>query len=212
MIHHISPALSAVSTSIRPEDLLLKENSWVKFTDAWPDTHKWAKGKVFRVTDTVLVPAPYSYILPGDDYKIVDLSNASGGLKLYPTDEGVLYEDALGMKPGDYIVHIYIPSSKYVFHLGAPTQIPDVTNESYRYLGARTWRDSPHTCPLLKLYSIKDMAAFALYLYVLKGVDFEKVSIIHNINKCKLEEIKSPTPEQRERALTIKYYTELTGW
>ena len=41
MISSISPALSSVSTSIRPEDLLLKENSWVKFTSEWPDTHKW---------------------------------------------------------------------------------------------------------------------------------------------------------------------------
>jgi len=203
MIHTISPALSAVATSIRPEDLLLKENSWVKFTDKWPDSHKWARGKVFRVTDTVLVPAPFSYILPGDDYKKIDLSNADSGLKLYPEDELVLYEDALGMKPGDYIVHFYIPTGRYVYHLADPTQIPDVTTEAYRYLGARTWRDSPWTCPLMKLYSIKDMAAFILYLYVLKGVDFEKVTIIHNINKCKLEEIEHPTPEQRERAQTI---------
>ena len=212
MIHHISPALASVSTSVRPEDLLLKENSWVKFTKAWPDTFKWAKDKVFRVTDAVLVPAPFSYTLPGDDYKKIDLSNADGGLKLYPTDEGVLYEDALGMKPGEYIVHFYVPTGKYVYHLADDTQIPDVTNVSYRYLGARAWRDSPHTCPLMKLYFIKDMSAFILYLYVLKGVDFDKVSIIHYVNKCKLEEIPSPTSEQRDRALTMKWYTELTGW
>ncbi len=220
MILSISPALSDVSTLIRPEDLLFKENSWLKFTSAWPDTHKWVKkevqgvqqGRVFRVSNTVLVPQPYSYILPGDDYKKLDLSNASSGLKLYPTDEGVLYEIALGMKPGDYIIHIYIPANKYVFALAEPTMTPDVTSASYRYLGARRPEDSPDKCPLMKLCAIKDMAAFQLWLYVKKGVDFDKASIIFFVNKCRLEEIENPTPEQRDRATTIRYYTELTGF
>lgn len=217
MITSISPALSAVATSIRPEDLLLMENSWVKFTKAWPDTYAWVKtadkmeGKVFKVTQAILVPTPYSYILPGDDYKKLDLSNATAGLKLYPADEGVLYEIALGLKPGEYIIHIYIPTGKYVFALADPTMAPDVDEDDYRYVGARRPEDSPDTCPLLKLYAIKDMAAFQLLDYV-EGVDFDKTSIIFFVNKCQLEEIPFPTPEQKERALTIRYYTELTGF
>jgi len=220
MIISVSPGLAAVATSIRPEDLLMKEKAWVKFTAEWPDTHGWVtrrvnntkQARVFTVARAVLVPQPYSYILPGADYKKLDLSNATGGLKLYPEDEGVLYEIALGMKPGHYILHIYIPTNKYVFALAEGTMTPDVTNVSYRYLGARRPEDSPDTCPLLKLYAIKDMAAFQLWLYMLDGVGFDKASIIFYVNKLRLEEIISPTPQQVEQATTIRYYTELTGF
>jgi len=226
MIVETSPAFASVATSVRPEDLLLRQNSWVKFTGAWPDNHDWATdrvldqithkttriGKVFTVTQAVLVPVPYSYLLPGSDYKKLDLSNSSSGLKLYPEDELVIYEIAVGMKKGDYILHIYIPTNKYVFALADSTMSPDVTDDDYRFVGARQPSDSPADHPLLKMYAIKDMAAFQLWLYALKSVAYEQATLQFYVNKCRLSEILNPLPEQRQKAMTIEYFTEMTGF
>jgi hypothetical protein len=211
MIVQISPVLHRATTSTRPQDLLLTKGAWVRFSDAWPDEHKWAKGKVFEVeNEPVIVPYASSYILPGDDYKDIDLSNATSGILTYPENEGVVYETAVGFKPGDYIVHIYIPRDKYVYALGESTMFPNIADETKKYLGAKSYIDSPHTAPLLKLYSIKDMPAFILRIYVLEGVDFEKCTITYQINKCQLKEIENPTSEQKEKALLLRLFTELT--
>lgn len=213
MIVQLSPVLARVSTYTKPEDLLLRKGAWVRFSEQWPDTYKWAKGKVFEVEqEPIIVPYQASYILPGGDYRDVDLSNATAGLKLYPEMEGVLYEALVGFKPGEYLCHIYVPKDKYVYALGEATMWPDVTDPLRKYLGAKSWLDSPHTAPLLKLYFIKDMPAFIFRLLTLEGVDFEKVTVTFQINKCQLREIPTPTPEQVEKALLIRWYTELTGF
>lgn len=213
MIVQLSPTLHRTTTEVRPQDLLLARGSWVQFTEAWPETHAWAKGKLFTVKEEpVIVPYAASRIFPGADYGDLDLSNATGGLKLYPEDEGILYEVAVGFKPGHYLCHIYVPKDRYVYSLAEAGMFPDVADPLRKYLGAKTPADSPHDAPLLKLYAIKDMPAFILRLYVLEGVDYEKATVSFQINKCQLEQIKEPTPEQKERALRIKYYTELTGF
>lgn len=213
MIVQLSPVLARVATYTRPEDLLLTKGAWVRFSEAWPDTHRWAKGKVFEVEqEPLIVPYAASYILPGDDYKDIDLSNATEGLKLYPENEAVLYETLVGFKPGEYLCHIYIPKDKYVYALGEASMYPDVADAARKYLGAKTHLDSPHTAPLLKLYCIKDMPAFILRLYVLEDVDYEKVTVTFQVNKTQLREIVNPTPEQLVKALLVRHYTELTGF
>lgn len=213
MISQLSPALSRVSIEARPQDLFLQKESWVYFSPAWPDTWKWAKGKLFRVREEpIIVPYAVSKILPASDYCDIDLSNSTAGLKLYPEDEGVLYETALGFKSGNYIIHIYVPKDKYVYHLGESSMYPDVTDADKKYLGAKRPSDSPAGSPLLFLYFIKDAPSFYLRLYVLDAPDFEKVSIEFNINKLRLEEIPSPTEEQIKKAKRIEYYTNLVGY
>lgn len=214
MITQLSALLHRAATSVEPEKLLLtsKPPSWVHFSQSWPDTHKWARGKYFKVIRTQLVNYPASYILPGDDYADVDLSNSSAGLKLYPTSEGVLYEIALGMKPGDYLLHIFIPKDRYIHALADPSMTPDITNPDLKYLGAKTWKDSPYTGPLLKLYCIKDMPAFILRHYVLEGVDFEECTIEYNVNKCQLEVIEDPSQQQVEQAMEIPWHEDMRGF
>jgi len=212
MITQLSPLLHRVATYVKPEELLLQKGAWVRFSNAWPDTWKWATGKSFVVKEEpIVVPYAASYVLPGNDYKDIDLSNATDGLKLYPENESVLYQCALGFKPGEYLVHIYVPKDRYVYALGESSMYPDVADAARKYLGAKTPLDSPHTSPLLYFYFIKDMNAFYLRLYVSEGVDFEKCSVVFQINKCQLKEIEL-TPEQLEKALLIRYYTELTGY
>ena len=214
MITELSPLLSRVSTEVKPEDLILSKGRWVYFSDKWPGTWKWAAGKLFQVSEEpILVRYPKSYILPGADYKNIDLSNSDAGLKLYPEDEGVIYQCAVGFKPGDYITNIYVPgTTKYVYHLADATMFPDVTNATTRYLGAKRPQDSPASTPLLFFYFIKDGPAFYLQPYVLESVSFEKVSIEFNVNKCRLTEIPNPDEDMISKARRIAFYTELTGF
>ncbi|MDP3064736.1 MAG: hypothetical protein Q8O40_16270 [Chloroflexota bacterium] len=213
MITELSPLFAKVATSVKPEDLLLQKGRWVRFTDQWPDSHKWATDKLFEVEhEPLLVPYAASYILPGADYKDIDLSNATAGLKLYPEDEGVLYQITLGLKPGNYLVHTYVPVNNYIYALGDTTMYPDVTSATLKYLGAKRPADSPSTAPLWSLYVIKDAPAFILRLYVDTGVDYDKVTVEFRINKCQLKLIESPTADQLARALRLKWHTELKGF
>ena len=213
MITQLPQLYNRVSIETRPQDILLQKESWVYFSPAWPGTHKWASGKLFEVSEEpIVVSYPVSYILPGDDYKDVDLSNSTAGLKLYPESEGVLYQALVGIKPGDFLVHIYVPKDKYVYALGESSMYPDVTDASKKYLGAKTYADSPYNAPMLQLYFIKDMPAFYFRFYVLEGVDFEKCTVIFQINKCKLTEIEEPDEDMIKKATRIDYYTELSGF
>lgn len=212
MITQLAPSFSTVATSVRPEDLFLQKGSWVRFTDEWPDTHKWCKGKVFEVAqEPIIVQYPLTYIIPGDDYKDVDISNATAGEKLYPETEGILYQIAVGLKPGDYLVHLYVPKDKYIYNLGEASMFPNIDDAKKKYLGAKTPSETPHTAPLLFLYAIKDMPAFTLRFYALEGVDYEKCTAIMFINKCQLKLVEEPTEEQLALALLLRWHTEFLG-
>jgi hypothetical protein len=177
------------------------------FTEAWPDAHKWARGKYFRITHTALVTYDKGYILPSDDSKNLDLSNATGALKLYPESEGICYETLIGLRPGNYQIGIYIPGvNDYLLSLGDSSTYPDLSNADRRYLAAITPEDTPATNPLLKLWMIKDMSAWILKLYVLEGVDFEKCVLGFKINKLRLEEIPQP-----QNWTTIDHFVQIRG-
>lgn len=214
MISQISPTLHKASVEVRPSDLLLQKGSWVRFSSMFPGSHKWAGGKTFEVSqEPIIVPYLLSYIIPEDDYKDVDLSNSTTGEKLYPESENVLYQIAVGFKPGDYLVHLYVPKDTYVYPLGDSSMYPDVSHVKKRYLGAKTHRESPDTAPLLNLYAIKDMPAFFMRFYTIAdAVAFEKCTAQLYINKCKLTEIEGPMEEQEARALLIPWYEEMKGF
>jgi hypothetical protein len=215
MLSNLSPLLARVNTYVKPEDLLLQKGSWVNFSNLF--TQPWAKGNLFEVAEEpVLVRYARSYTLPASDWKDLDLSNATNGLNLYPGDEDVLYQIAIGFKPGEYLTHVYIPKDKPIYRLGESSMYPvtDSGSTDYatlKYLGAYNPGDSPYDSPLLFLYAIKDVTAFYLRPLILEGVDYDKVTIGFYINKCKLKEIEKPSKEQLERAKRIEYYTEMTG-
>lgn len=218
MLSHLSPLLARVNTYAKPEDLLLQKGSWVRFSDKFKDTTKWARGNFFEVEEEpVFVHYARSYTLPASDWKDLDLSNATNGLNLYPEDENVVYQIAVGFKPGEYITHVYIPKDKYVYRLGETSMYPvvDTTGTNYathKYLGVFNPSDSPFDSPLLFLYVIKELSSFYLRPFILEGVDFDKVTIGFGVNKCKLNLIESPSKEQLERAMLIQYYEQLTGY
>lgn len=188
---------------------LLQEGYFVRFTDAWPATLSEVEGKLFQIEKTNQVPYDLSYIIPSDDYKDIDLSNASGGENIYPTNSKTLYETLIGFKPGNYLVHFYIPAGEYLHRLEQSGMVPDVTSATHKYLGARKPEDSPYDDKRIFSYSVRDLEPLILRVYVDTGIDFEKVVIGLLVNKCYLKQIPSPTAEQIRLAKKIQYYTEL---
>ncbi|MCL7412617.1 MAG: hypothetical protein M8353_03245 [ANME-2 cluster archaeon] len=166
--------------------------NFLHFPGAWPGTHDWAAGKYFEVISSVLVTYARSFVIPGSDYKDIDLSNATAGMKLYPDDKGQVHEILVGLKPGDYTVIPYIPSGKYLATLPDSTMVPDVSSATLKYLNAKKPEDSPAENPTMKLWSLKDMQAWVLRLLALEGTDYEKITLEFKINRLRLREIKKP--------------------
>ena len=189
---------------------LLQEGFLVSFTDGWPSTITHVRGKTFRIDVVNQVPYSRGYIIPTGDYRDVDLSNGTGSFqeKLYPTNTKSLFEVSLGLRPGNYVVHFYIPADRHVHGLEYAGMTPDVSSATLVYLGARKPEDSPSEDPRNKFNLVKDLAPLILRLYVLPGVDYEKVVLDMTISKCQLNEIQ-PTEQQKAKAKVIRYYEEL---
>ncbi|MBA7553990.1 hypothetical protein ES705_46600 [subsurface metagenome] len=145
---------------------LLQEGFYVRFTDVWPDTLSEVKGKLFQIEKTNQVPYDISRIIPEDDFCDLDLSNSSGGENIYPKNSKTLYETLIGFKPGNYLVHFYIPAGEYLHRLEQAGMVPDVTNATRKYLGARKPEDSPYDDKRIFFYSVKDLEPLILRTYV----------------------------------------------
>ena len=188
---------------------LLQKGFFVKFTNEWPDTLPYVKGKFFRIARVNEVNQDLPYILPSNDFRDVDLSNQVGGVNLYPENTRTLYEVALGFKPGNYQVQFYIPAGEFVSRLEQTGMVPDVTVAARRYLGAFKPADSPYEDKRILLYFVKDLEPMILRTFVDTGCDFEKIVFGITVNKCYLEELKTPTSEQLARARELLYYSQL---
>ena len=188
---------------------LLQKGFFVKFTDEWPDTLPHVKGKTFQIEKTNQVPYDLSYIIPANDYRDVDLSNAAGGENIYPENTKTLYEVALGFKPGNYLTHFYIPAGEYMHRLEYSGMTPDVTHATHRYLGARKPEDSPYDDKRIFMYFVYHLEPLILRVFVDSGIDYEKCVLGLTVNKCYLTQIAAPTAEQLRLAREIKYYSEL---
>ena len=197
-----------LATVSPPVPKILQEGFFVRFTDQWPLTLPHIKGKTFQVERTNQVPYDLSYIIPSNDFRDVDLSNATGGENIYPENTKTLYQILLGFKPGNYLVHFYIPAGEYVHRLEQSGMVPNVVSPTRRYLGARKPEDSPYDDKRIFIYSVKDLEPLILQVFVDNGVDFEKCVLGLLVNKCYLKEI-TPTAEQSAKALKIQYYSEL---
>ena len=196
---------------------LLQKGFFVKFTDQWPETLPYVKGKFFRIARVNEVNQDLPYILPSNDYRDVDFSNQTGGVNLYPETTRTLYEVALGFKPGNYQGQFYIPAGEFVNRLEQAGMVPNVASATLKYLGAFKPEDSPYEDKRILLYFVKDLEPTILRVFVDTGqgpvappnLAFEKIVFGVTVNKCYLEEMKSPTPEQLARAKEILYYSQL---
>ena len=188
---------------------LLQKGFFVRFSDEWPDTLPYVKGKFFRVARTNEVNYDIPYILPSGNYRDVDFSNQVGGVNLYPENTKSLFEVALGFKPGNYQVQFYIPAGEFVNRLEQAGMVPNVASATLKYLGAFKPADSPYEDRRILLYFLKDLEPCVLRLFVDTGCDFEKAVFGVTVNKCYLAELKAPTSDQLARAKEILYYSEL---
>lgn len=196
------------SIAIPPK--LLQEGYLVHFPTTWPSTYKWVSGKTFRLDVAVQTPYDLSYIIPTGDYRDVDFSNGSGTFQesVYPENAISLFEVALGFKPGRFIAEFFIPAGKTLHRLEYAQMEPDITHAKRLFLGAFQDKDSPYDDPRIKMYFVKDFTPLIMRLYVLAGVDYEKIVAGLTINRCKLREI-DPSPADLQKAKVVKYYDEL---
>lgn len=190
---------------------LLQEGYLVHFSGDWPSTHSAIREKTFRINAVNTFGYDIPFIIPALDYRDVDFSNGSGDFQesLYPENFSTLEEVLVGFKEGNFISHWLIPSGKYIHQLEYAQMYPDLTHAKRKYLGAKSAKDSPYDDPRIKLYFVKDLAPLIMELYVLEGVDFEKIVVGLTVNKCLMEEIKQPTQEQQLKAKVIRYYEYL---
>jgi len=188
---------------------ILQEGYFVKFTDKWPDTLSDVKGKLFQIEKTNQVPYDITRTIPGGNYTDIDMSNATGGENIYPENTKTLYETLIGFKPGNYLIHFYIPAGEFVYRLEQSGMVPSVASATLRYLGARKPSDSPYDDKRVFSYSVKDLEPLILRVLVDAGIVHEKCVLGLLVNKCYLKHIATPTAEQLRLATLIQYYSEL---
>lgn len=214
MIYQLSPLFSRVATFVKPEDTLLQKGAWIKFSNAWQINGQKVAGKSFVVANQpVLVKYPISRIIPGNDFIDIDLSNQTmptpgvpGTQQLYPMQENVLYQIFVGFKKGHYFIPTYIAGTP-TYSLASSYLTSPILTDGRRYLGAKNYEDSPEESPLWSFFAIMNMPSIILRLFADVGIDFEKVVLTFNINKCRIQEIPLP-PEQSEKANLLPFYTE----
>lgn len=242
MFTDLSPLLHKADVSLRMGDLLLQKGSWVRGSDKFKNDEQtsWFANTFVVDLDPVLVRYPLSDIIADQDYVDVQLWNLIGtapspgvdhptvaySKRMYPTKTNVLYQIAVGMKPGPYFVLTNIPKGTTpIYQLGSTDILPSVDDPAYRYLGAKYPQDSPEESPTWYLYAINQGPQITLTKFMdggdteVGGTLYGKASIVYNINKCHLSAI---TPvnlpvgvtmaQVQEKALYIPHPTELTGF
>lgn len=235
MITELAPAFANVSTNVEAKDFLLQKGSWVKFSPEWiackcsgwyVNRQNYPDGMVFEVSNQPsLVRFATTKIIPGSDtvdsgdYVDLTLGNTTeytsndNWVNIYPEKEYVLYQIGVGLRPGHYMIHTYVPQAgQYVYDLGKSGMYPDVTDTTKIYLGPKYPEDTPYNSPLWFLYAVKDMPNIVLRELVYSGVDFDKVTIDWWINKCKLRCVERPSEMQKERALYLPWYKEFSNY
>jgi hypothetical protein len=217
VITDLSPLYHNKSLLLKAEDIQLKKGSWVRFSDKFPNDQKtgWASGKLFTVSsDTILVDYPVSNNIVSQDYVNMDLTNQTnpvipgvlhptaaqkGTYQMYPVQEYVLYQIAIGMKKGNYFVQLYVPLGQTpIYQLGSSAVTPSITDPLYKYLGAKYPNDSPVDSPTWFLYTILNAPQIVLQEFMDGGdtmvgtANYGKATIVFRINKCQLSLLTLP--------------------
>lgn len=186
----------------------LQQGHFVTFTDQWPDTLSFVKGKSFQIERVNQVPHDLHYIIPSGDYKDVDISDSDDGEKIYPKNTKTLYEIAVGFKPANLLYELFIPAGEYAQRLEHASMVPTLSSTTLKYLGAFKPEDSPYDDKRLFFYAIYNLEPLIMRLYVDTGIDYDKIIMGLTVNKCYLKEM-ALNPEQARLAKRILYYSEL---
>lgn len=196
-------------------------NDFVTFTQVWPTNLGIKPGMTYQIIWHQNVPYVLKYIIPVGDYKDVDLSDpstysATGPENLYPYGtNNTLYQILIGFKPGNYIVHPYMPQNQYILGLEYTNMSPtndNMTNAKLKYVGGIRPGDSPYYDPRIKLVTVYNMLPFYLRFLALDGYssnDEEKCIAPIIVNHCQLQEAPDATAEQKAKNV-IRYVTEIS--
>jgi hypothetical protein len=209
-------------------------NDIVTFSPAWPTQLGILPGHSYQVIWRQDVPYDLPYIITAADWKDVNLADAQGGPpatsgveNLYPYGtNNTLYQILFGFKPGNYMVHLYMPSDQWILGLEYTQMYPsdaNMTSPKYKYIGSIKPEDSPYYDPRLKLVTVYNMLPFYLRFLVDTGDD-EKCIAPLIVNHCQLKDVTNGitsvnaagqsvttplTPEQKARNI-IRYITEIS--
>ena len=169
---------------IAPVSKILLVNQWIQFSNNYPDTLDYIKGKSAQILKQQQVDYQLSWTIKENCYKDINLSNEDSGEKLYPDVSENLYEVLIGFKPGNYLCQVFFPADYPIYRLDYPDMSPLISSSSLKYLGAIKPSDSPADNPIFKLYLLYRLKPVILRLYADDGVDYEKITLDFCINRC----------------------------
>jgi hypothetical protein len=193
-------------------------NDILTFSNKWPNGLGIAPGHTYQVLWHQEVPYDLHYIISAADYKDVNLSDGSGATpvpgqeNLYPYGANMtIYQMLIGFKPGNYMVHLYMPSAQWILGLEYTNMYPSNANMAdpkLKYIGSIKPEDSPYYDPRLKLITVYNMLPFYLRFLVDDGDD-EKCIAPMIINHCQLTDVTGQiTPQQKAKETVIRYISE----
>ena len=172
------------------------------FSSAWPTNLGVIPGHTYRVKWHQDVPYDLKYILPQADYRDVNISDNTQNTPTDPAYENLypygtsntLYQILIGFKPGNYMVHLYMPFDQYILGLEFTNMVPNdanMTNPRLKYIGPIKPEDSPYYDPRLKLVTVYNMLPFYMRFLTDNGAsgDYEKCIAPLIINHCQLEDL-----------------------
>lgn len=133
----------------------------------------------------------------------------SGGLEPYKNFQ-TLYEVLIGLAPANAILYPRIPSTDWYNKLEAPGGNPDPSSELLRYLGGYKGRDSPLYEPHLRAMLVYGQEPLTLRLFA-DSPKAEKIRLNLIINRCRIVEVKAPTPQEQAHAREIIHYSLVSG-
>ncbi|MCD6407235.1 hypothetical protein J7L81_05135 [Candidatus Aerophobetes bacterium] len=167
---------------------LVNTGMYVYFKGGWGETGKGEK--VYRVRSVQRFSRYASKIIKRWSYDDFDLSNASGGLGMYPENMLSMYELAIGMK-GDTLLYVRLPSTRYFNMLEKSGFEPAEDLSENKYVGPYTKADIPFDAnpPVLRIVTVKNLDTIVLRAYA-DSFEDEKTVLRFVVNRCRLEEIK----------------------
>jgi hypothetical protein len=207
-----------VTLETKAQTRILIPEYWVKFSDKFPDSLKFVKGKTMRVTKQQQVTYELSYILKEACYYDLNISNEDSGAKLYPNSDDIIYEMIIGLKPGNYYIIPYFPADQPIYKLDYADMTPLVNSSSLKYIGTVRPADSPYllddpdnpanawSLANLKLYLVNTLKPVILRIVADDGVAYEKCTLEFLINRCLMQE---GTPAENITPKPIPYLDEV---
>lgn len=172
---------------------------FLTFSNAWPTQLGISPGHTYQVVWRADVPYDLSYIINAQDYKDVNISDNTQNTPTDPAYENLfpygtsntIYQILIGLKPGNYMLHLYMPYDQWILGLEFTNMVPNdanMSNNRLKYIGSVKPEDTPYYDPRLKLVTVYNMIPFFLRFLVDKGDD-EKCIAPLIINHCQLKDL-----------------------